>query len=399
MKYLIILGDGMADYKRDDLGGRTPLQYAHTPNMDRLAEMGTVGLVKTVPDGLPPGSDVANLCVMGYDPLVYYTGRSPLEAVSMGVKLNDDDVAFRCNLVTLSNEQNYQEKTMVDYSAGEIQSDRAAQMILDLDSHFDKEGMKFYPGISYRHLLVWNKGPAKSDLTPPHDISGRKITEYLPTGEGGDVLLSLMKESNRLLNLHPGNTGHPEAKPANSVWFWGQGTTPALTKFRDQFGVTGAVISAVDLIKGIGICADMEVIEVEGATGNIHTNFAGKASAAIEALKKGTDFVYLHIEAPDEAGHQGSTDIKVKAIEEIDRQVLGPLMEQMKEFSDYKIMVLPDHPTPLSLMTHTSDPVPFVTYDSRNPKKNVGLTYCEDNAVKGPYIERGHELMEKFIKE
>lgn len=398
MKYLVILGDGMADCKRDELGGLTPLQYAKTPNMDRLASMGTMGLVRTVPEGLPPGSDVANLSVMGYDPLVFYTGRAPLEAVSMGVKLDGNDVAFRCNLVTLSGNPVFEDKTMVDYSAGEINSDRAAVLIKGLDGHLKKEGMKFYPGVSYRHLMVWRGGPAGASLTPPHDITGKTIADHLPRGEGGDILLSVMKESHPYLRSHPANTGQPGARPANSVWFWGQGKAPALTRFKDRFGVSGAVISAVDLIKGIGICAGMDVVEVEGATGNIHTNFAGKASAALDALRRGADMIYVHIEAPDEAGHQGSTEIKVRAIEEIDRQVLGPAMEQMKEFGEYKIMLLPDHPTPLSVMTHTSDPVPYVIYDSRKPMANPGATYCEEAAARGPFVERGHDLMGYFIK-
>lgn len=398
MKYLVILGDGMADRRRDELKGLTPLQYAKTPNMDRLASMGAMGLVRTVPEGFPPGSDVANLSVMGYDPAAYYTGRAPLEAVSMGVKLNENDVAFRCNLVTLSGEPVFEDKAMADYSAGEIKSDRAAALIRDLDRYLRKEGIKFYPGVSYRHLMVWSGGPAGTSLTPPHDISGKKIAEFLPRGDGGEVLLLLMKESHPFLAAHPANAGGPGVRPANSVWFWGQGRSPSLTKFRDRFGVSGAVISAVDLIKGIGICAGMEVVEVEGATGNIHTNFAGKASAALDALRRGVDLVYVHIEAPDEAGHQGSTELKVRAIEEIDRQVLGPVLEQMREFGEYKVMLLPDHPTPLSVMTHTSDPVPYVIFDSRKPLDSPGAAYCEEDAARGPFVERGHQLMRLFIK-
>ncbi len=398
MKYLIILGDGMADYKLEELGGVTPLQYAFTPNMDRLAAEGITGLVKTVPDGLPPGSDVANLSVMGYDPLSCYTGRAPLEAVSMGVKLGERDVAFRCNLVTLSEDDDYGDKTMVDYSAGEIASDRAAALIKDLDGMLGNGEMRFYPGISYRHLMVWRGGPVETVLTPPHDISGKTIGDFLPRGAGGDILLSVMKESNRILKSHPANDPGRFERPANSVWFWGQGRSPSLAGFRDRFGVSGAVISAVDLIKGIGICAGMEVVEVEGATGNIHTNFDGKALAALKALEEGADLVYVHIEAPDEAGHQGSTEIKVRAIEEIDRRVLGPAIERMKGFGEFKIMVLPDHPTPLPVMTHTADPVPFVIYDSRSPRRNPGATYCEECAARGPFVERGHELMGMFLK-
>ncbi|MCL6609939.1 MAG: cofactor-independent phosphoglycerate mutase [Peptococcaceae bacterium] len=397
MKYLIILGDGMADQGREELGGLTPLQYARTPNMDRLAESGILGLVRTVPDGMPPGSDVANLSVMGYDPLVYYTGRAPLEAVSMGVKLDEGDVAFRCNLVTLSDDPVYENKTMVDYSAGEISSDRAAELIRDLDRCLGGDEMRFYPGVSYRHLMVWRGGPDGAVLTPPHDITGKKVGGHLPRGDGGELLLSVMRESHVFLSSHPANHKDLGLRPANSVWFWGQGRSPRLKPFRDRFGVSGAVISAVDLIKGIGICAGMEAVEVEGATGNIHTNFEGKISAALEALERGADLVYVHVEAPDEAGHQGNTELKVRAIEEIDRRVLGPALERMKEFGDYKIMVLPDHPTPLSVMTHTADPVPFVIYDSRRPRKNQGAAYCEEAAAGGMCIGRGHDLMDLFI--
>ncbi len=397
MKYLVLLGDGMADYGREELGGLTPLKYARTPNMDRLASTGTVGLVKTVPDGLPPGSDVANLSVLGYDPRVCYTGRAPLEAVSMGVRLGEGDVAFRCNLVTLSDDPVYEDKTMVDYSAGEIASDRAAVLIRDLDRLLGNEEMSFYPGVSYRHLMVWRGGPEDTVLTPPHDITGRKIAGFLPGGNGGDRLISVMKESHGFLKHHPANNPREGERPASSVWFWGQGKSPGLKKFRDRFGLSGAVISAVDLIKGIGICAGMEVVEVEGATGNIHTNFSGKAAAALEVLGRGADLVYLHVEAPDEAGHQGNTEIKVRAIEAIDRLVLGPVIEGMKEFGEFRILVLPDHPTPLSVMTHTADPVPFVIYDSRRPRNNAGVTYCEEAAAGGTFIERGHELMEFFI--
>ncbi|MCL6477555.1 MAG: cofactor-independent phosphoglycerate mutase [Peptococcaceae bacterium] len=398
MKYLVLLGDGMADYKRPELGGLTPLQYAKTPNMDRLAAAGTMGLARTVPDGLPPGSDVANLSVLGYDPAACYTGRAPLEAVSMGVKLGEHDVAFRCNLVTLSDGGEYEDKTMVDYSAGEISSERAAVLINDLGCYLNKENMRFYPGVSYRHLMVWSGGPAGTVLTPPHDISGQKIAGYLPRGGGGDELLALMKESHQFLKSHRLNLSGRGDRPANSVWLWGQGKSPALRKFKDRYNLSGAVISAVDLIKGIGLCAGMEVVKVEGATGNIHTNFAGKAAAALEAFDRGADLVYLHVEAPDEAGHQGNTETKVRAIEEIDEKVLGPLLAQLGRFGDFKVMVLPDHPTPVSLMTHTAEPVPFVIFDSRSTRVGAGGAYCEETAARGVYVERGHELMDIFLE-
>ncbi|MFZ5648827.1 MAG: cofactor-independent phosphoglycerate mutase [Bacillota bacterium] len=398
MKYLVILGDGMADYPCDELGGITPLQKAATPNMDRLASEGVMGMARTVPDGFPPGSDVANLSVMGYDPAVYYTGRAPLEAVSMGVKLAENDVALRCNLVTLSGEEDYERKVMADYSAGEIESGQAAVLIRELDAFLNKDNMKFYPGVSYRHLMVWSDGPADTRLTPPHDISGKVIADYLPSGNGGQDLLSLMKLSHPFLKYHRVNAARGD-RPANSVWFWGQGKTPALKGFREKYGLSGSVISAVDLIKGIGICAGLEVVEVEGATGNIHTNFHGKAAAIIESFRKGADFVYAHIEAPDEAGHQGDMKTKIKAIEEIDSKVLGPVLSQMEEFGHYKILVLPDHPTPLSIMTHTADPVPFVIFDSRRPGYNPGVKYCEEEAAKGRFIEKGHDLMGMFLKD
>ncbi|MHB8158236.1 MAG: cofactor-independent phosphoglycerate mutase [Desulfocucumaceae bacterium] len=398
MKYLIVLGDGMADYSCPELGDKTPLQAASKPNMDRLAACGKMGLVKTVADGLAPGSDVANLSVLGYDPAVYYTGRAPLEAVSMGVSLGEGDVAFRCNVVTLSDEKIYEEKIMLDYSAGEISSQRASVLIKALGSFLNSKDMIFYPGISYRHLMVWAGGPVDTGLTPPHDISGKKIAEYLPKGSGGAELLSVMKKSNPFLKDHAINTGSDNGRPANSVWFWGQGKSPSLIGFKQKYGISGAVISAVDLIKGIGICAGMDVVEVEGATGNIHTNFTGKAAAALEAFRRGAELVYLHIEAPDEAGHQGSMETKVRAIEEIDSKVLGPLIEKMKEFGRFKIMVLPDHPTPLSVMTHTSDPVPYVIYDSGELMRDTGLTYCEEAAAGGTFVHRGHDLMDFFIK-
>jgi len=398
VKYLIVLGDGMADYKCDEIGGLTPLQYAHTPNMDRLASMGNMGLVKTVPDGLPPGSDVANLSVFGYDPLVYYTGRAPLEAVSMRIKLGPDDVAFRCNLVTLSKEAVFEGKIMVDYSAGEIESARSAILVNELNSFLDREDMRIYPGISYRHLMVWRGGPVDTVLTPPHDISGRKIAPYLPKGGGSRELLDLIKKGHAFLQDHRLNTAVETDRPANSIWLWGQGKSPALKSFKEKFNLSGSVISAVDLIKGIGICAGLYVVEVPGATGNIRTNFSGKAAAAIDAFKCGSDFVYIHIEAPDESGHQGNMDHKLRSIEEIDGKVVGPLMEQMKEFGDFRMMVLPDHPTPLSIKTHTSDPVPYLIYDSRSPRNNAGTAYCEEYAAAGRYFGSGVELMNHFIK-
>lgn len=400
MKYVILLGDGMADGKIAELGGKTPLQFANTPYLDFLAESGEMGTAKTVPEGFPPGSDVANLSVMGYDPKEYYTGRSPLEAVSMGIALGDNDVAFRCNLVTLSEEGTFEEKTMLDYSSDEITTPEAGELLREINARLGSDEMRFYAGISYRHLLVWKGGPSGGELTPPHDISGRVITRYLPKAEGAAALLNFMKESNKFLPGHPVNQKRVEAglKPATSVWFWGQGKRPAIPKFYDKYRLTGSVISAVDLIKGLGICAGLDVVEVEGATGNIHTNFRGKALAALSELKKGKDFVYVHVEAPDEAGHRGELDNKVKAIEEVDK-MLGQLLEGLKQFESYKIMVLPDHPTPMSTRTHSSNPVPFVIYTKGQENKNENATYDEEAAVKNNFmILSGQELMDYFIQ-
>lgn len=400
MKYIIVVGDGMADYNLPELDNKTPLQYAHTPNMDNLVLQGEIGLVKTVPKGFAPGSDVANLSVMGYAPEKYYTGRSPLEAVSMGVELSDEDVAFRCNLVTLSGETNYKDKQMVDYSAGEITSEEAQEIIRAVESKLSTEEIHFYPGISYRHLMVWRGGPVNIELTPPHDISGRVVEEYLPKGADGDSLLQIMQKSYSLLQDHPVNKKRMEKglSLASSVWLWGQGKKPALPLFKDLYQMEGAVISAVDLIMGIGICAGLQVIQVPGATGNIHTNFKGKAEAALGALKDGADFVYLHVEAPDEAGHQGDIDVKVRAIEEIDKNVLGIILEGLKDLDDYRIMVLPDHPTPISIRTHTAEPVPFTIAGKNNTGKGFN-NYNEESAkAAGILIEDGPALMRRFLQ-
>ncbi|GAW93352.1 cofactor-independent phosphoglycerate mutase [Calderihabitans maritimus] len=402
MKYVVILGDGMADYPIEEIGGKTPLDYARTPNMDRLAASGRIGLVKTVPDGFSPGSDVANLSVMGFDPRRYYTGRSPLEAIGMGVSLNDSDITFRCNLVTLSDEADYRRKTMVDYCADEITTAEAAELIDEVNRRLGNEDFRFYAGVSYRHLMVWNNGPHELEMTPPHDISGRTIGNYLPRGEGSDILLELMMESYGFLGEHPVNRARMERglKPANSLWFWGQGRKPVLPPFSEKFGLTGAIISAVDLTKGIGKCAGLEAVNVPGATGNIRTNFRGKALAALEQLEAGKDFVYIHIEAPDEAGHRGELETKIKAIEEIDEKVVGEVWRGLEKFESYRIMVLCDHFTPLSLRTHVADPVPFAIYQKGWPERNNHeIGFNEQSAVStGLIIEEGYRLMDHFIK-
>jgi 2,3-bisphosphoglycerate-independent phosphoglycerate mutase len=400
MKYLLILADGMADYKIDKLGNKTPLQFAQTPNMDMLAKSSVIGLVKTVPPKFPPGSDVANLSVMGYDPRKYYTGRSPLEAVSMGVELGVRDLALRCNLVTLSAVEDYRDKTMLDYSSGEISSAESAQLIEAVKDEFDSEIFNFHAGISYRHLLVWKDGIDKSlTLTPPHDISDCKIMNYLPSGSDGDLLLDMMVQSEKILINHPINQNRLEKglNPATSLWFWGEGSKPALNSFEDKYQLKGSVVSAVDLVKGLGICAGLTPIKVDGATGGIITNFAGKARAALDELKRGQDFVYLHIESPDEAGHQGELETKIWAIEQIDQEVIRLVISELDDFDDIRILVLPDHPTPLALRTHTSDPVPFMLFDKNNPLESGITKYDEETALQGSFFDNGYELMDYFI--
>ena len=402
MKYIVVLGDGMADYKLEELGGKTPLQYAKKPHIDALARKAEVGLCKTVPDGFKPGSDVANLSVMGYDPKDCYTGRSPLEAVSIGIKLAPTDVTLRCNLVTVSDEEPYEEKRMLDYSAGEISTAEAGELIQFLKAHLDAEDMTLYAGVSYRHCLVVHNGKTGHELTPPHDISGKPVKGRLPLGPYGERYLSMMKRSYELLKDHPINRARIAAgkNPANSVWFWGEGTKPALENFREKFGLQGGVISAVDLVKGIGILAGMQVIDVEGATGNYDTNFAGKANAALGALLGGLDFVYIHMEAPDECGHQGDIAHKVYSIEQIDEKVAAPLVRGLKEAGEpFKMLICPDHPTPIAVRTHVADPIPYLLYSSEEERSNGAESYDEDAAAKtGMFVPAGCMLLQKMLK-
>ena len=402
MKYVVILGDGMSDYPVEELGGKTPLEVAKKPNIDYLCQNGEVGLVYNVPDNLSPGSDVANLSAMGYDPQKYYSGRSPLEAVSIGVDMKDTDIVFRCNVVTITeDEPNYEDKIILDHSADEITTEEARLLIEDVQKHFGNEIFKFYPGVSYRHALVWDKGGEKYTLTPPHDILERRIGDYLPKGEDSAPLYDMMKKSYDFLNNHPVNLDREKRglKKANTIWIWGEGKKPMLDNFEHKFGIKGSVISAVDLIKGIAICAGMESIDVEGATGNVHTNFKGKAIAAIDALKNGSDYIYIHMEAPDECGHRHEIENKVKSIELIDEIVVGYVKDELDKMGeDYKILVLPDHPTPLNLRTHTRDAVPYIIYDSRDKKPSGIESYTEQNAkTSGIVIEKGHTIMNKFI--
>lgn len=401
MKYIVILGDGMADYPVDYFDGKTILEVAEKPTIDYMSRHGELGMCKTVQDGMKPGSDVANLSVMGYDTSKCYTGRSPLEAASIGVEMKDDDVTFRTNLVTLSDEENYADKTMLDYSSGEITTEESTQLMQAIADALNTDAIKFYPGISYRHLCVWNGGSTNVELTPPHDISDRKITDYLPKGDGAEKLFEMMKASEEILKNHPVNKARVEKglNPATSIWPWGEGTKPSVDNFYEKYGLKGAVISAVDLIKGIAKCAGMESIDVPGATGNCETNWTGKADAALDALLRGNDFVYLHMEAPDEMGHQGKPDKKKFAVETIDNTVVKFLKDELeKRGIEYKMLIMPDHPTPIKLKTHVSDPVPYIIYDPRNTDGGSGLCYTEENGKQtGIYIEKGYTLMDKFL--
>ncbi len=394
MKSVVILGDGMADRKIRKLNNKTILDVAKKPNIDMLCALGETGLAKTVPDNMKPGSDNANLAVMGYNPNVYYTGRSPLEAASMGVPLSDGDVAIRLNLVTLSSDENFEDKIMVDYSAGEITTEEASELIRAIKPLFDDKNRTLFEGLSYRHCLKIKNFDGKTEFTPPHDISDKRIGEYLPKGDFSEEFIEIYKKAYDILSNHPINIKRiaEDKNPANCCWLWGMGTKPSLESYGEKYKVNGAVISAVDLIKGIGMLSGMEVIDVEGATGNIDTNFDGKAAAAIDALKRGKDYVYVHIEAPDEAGHHGDIETKIKAVELIDKKIVKPIAEYLKSTGEaYNILIMPDHPTPIALKTHVNEPVPFVLYRSYD-EKMCGLSYNEDNGKKGKYFENGWEL-------
>jgi len=402
MKHIVILGDGMADYAVPYFDNKTILDVANKPNIDYMCSHGELGLVKTVQDGMKPGSDVANLSVMGYDTKKYYSGRSPLEAASIGVDMLETDVTFRCNIVTLSDEENYEDKTMLDYSSGEISTEEAKELIKAVATELNTEDIKFYPGVSYRHLTVWANGSTNVELTPPHDISDKKIAEYLPKGDGSEKILEMMKKSEQILKNHPINIERIKngKNPATSIWIWGEGKKPLLSDFGEKYNLKGSVISAVDLIKGIAICAGMRSIDIEGATGTYHTNFDGKAEAALKALTEdGDDFIYIHMEAPDECGHQGDAPNKKLSVELIDEKVVGKIRRELDSKGiAYKMLILPDHPTPITLKTHVSDPVPYIIYNSEN-LQNTGLTYNEENAKKtGIYIEEGYTLMDRFLK-
>lgn len=394
MKYVIILGDGMADRPIKELDGKTPLAYAETPTLDRLSKVSEIGLVHTIPEGMKPGSDTANLSVLGYDPKKYYTGRSPLEALSIGVDMKDTDVAIRCNIVTVSDDDKpYEQKTIIDHSSSEISTEEAKVLIEAVQKELENDEFKYYVGTSYRHLTIWDKGQV-IELTPPHDILGNVIGKYLP---GEDKLRQMMKKSYDILSNHPINVERKKKglNPANSLWFWGAGTRPCVTSFEEKNNKTGAMISAVDLLKGIAVGAKMKVIEVEGANGTLETNYEGKAQAAVDVLTKGGyDFVYVHVEAPDEMGHQGSVERKVKAIQYLDERVIKNVYEGLKAAGeDFRMLVLPDHPTPICIRTHSSEPVPYLLYDSTN-EITSSFDYNEKCAEEsGTYIAEGHLII------
>ena len=398
MKYVIVLGDGMADRPIDELGGMTPLEYAQTPQMDALAAAGEIGMVHTIPEGMSPGSDTANLSVLGYDPKIYYSGRSPLEALSIGVDMKPTDVSLRCNIVTLSEkEENFEDKKILDHSSGEISTEEAAILIDAVKKELETDIYKFYVGTSYRHLLIWQQGQVV-DLTPPHDVLGQTVGQYLPEDA---VLKEMMKKSYDILVNHPINVERKKKgqNPANACWFWGAGTRPSLSSFQEKTGLKGAMISAVDLLKGIAGGASMKNISVEGANGGLNTNYEGKAQAAVDALtKEDCDFVYVHLEAPDEMGHQGSVERKVQAIENLDARVIAPIKAGLEQAgAEFRMLVMPDHPTPISLRTHTGDSVPYLLYDSTKVQQNSWKYNEREAEQSGHSVARGCEMMDYLI--
>ena len=399
MKYVVLLGDGMADWAVESLGGKTPLEYAKIPYMDRMARKGTLGLIDTVPKGMKPGSDVAILSVLGYDPARCYTGRGPLEAASMGVELDPDDLAFRCNLVTLGEGP---DPVMADFTAGHITTAEAREIILGLDQAIGSPRLKFYPGVGYRHLLVWKGGGPVVETTPPHDITGQATGAYLPTGKGAEEVLNLMRKSREVLKDHPINRFREEKgkKKATSIWLWGQGGKPAMEPLSKKFGLRGGMISAVDLLNGLGVYAGLQVLNVEGATGYIDTNYVGKAEKALEALRE-KDLVFVHVEAPDEMGHEGNTEGKIKALEDFDEKVVGTVLKGIGSLGDYRVLVLSDHPTPVAKKTHVSEASPFAVFSSiASDNLGNGRSYGETAAREsGVVVSPGWQLMEGFIRD
>ena len=399
MKYIIVLGDGMADEPIASLNQKTPLEFAHTLAMDALSKKGEIGMVHTIPEGLAPGSDTANLSVLGYDPKIYYSGRSPLEVLSIGVPMKEDDIALRCNVVTISEENvEFEKQTIIDHSSGEISTEDAAVLIEVVKKELAKEGYHFYVGTSYRHCLIWEKGKVV-ELVPPHDVLEQVIGQYLPKDA---VLRDMMKKSYEILKDHPLNVERKKKglNPANCLWFWGAGTKPMLADFREKTGKKGIMISAVDLLKGIAVGSGMDNAHVEGANGGLHTNYEGKMKAAVKALAKdGYDFAYIHVEAPDEMGHQGSAERKVQAIEYLDERIIAPVVKNLEEKGiDFRILILPDHPTPVRVRTHTAGNVPYLLYDS-TLERNESWVYNEKAALEsGNFVEKGHTLIDKLFE-
>lgn len=399
MKYVVVLGDGMADEPIEEIGNQTPLEYAKTPCMDQLSKKSKIGLVHTIPEGMNPGSDTANLAVIGYNPRKYYTGRSPLEALSIGVDMKDTDIAIRCNIVTVSDDAlPYEKKTIIDHSSSEISTEDAAILLKAVQEKLQNEMFQFYVGTSYRHLLIWDCGETV-DLTPPHDILGKVIGGYLPTE---NLLKDMMVKSYEILNNHPLNIERAKKglNKANSIWFWGAGTKPALDSFTEKTGKKGVMISAVDLLKGIAVGAGLKNIEVEGADGTLHTNYEGKAKAAVDALtKEDYDFAYIHVEAPDEMGHQGSLERKLQAIESLDSKVIKVVKEGLDKANEsYRLLIMPDHPTPISIRTHTSSPVPYLLYDSTKEESHEWNYNEKDAKLSGNYLEEGYTLLSEFLE-
>lgn len=397
-KFIVVLGDGMADEPIESLGGKTPLEYADTPALDRLSKRSEIGLVHTIPEGMKPGSDTANLSVLGYDPKIYYSGRSPLEALSIGVPMKDTDIALRCNIVTISeNDVPFEEQIIIDHSSGEISTEDCAVLLNAVKEELQNETYQFYVGTSYRHCLIWNRGQVL-ELSQPHDVLGQVIGQYLPSDAN---LLSMMKRSYEILKDHPLNIERKKKglNPANCCWFWGAGTKPMLSSFEEKNGVKGMMVSAVDLLKGIAVGAGMGVAHVEGANGGLNTNYEGKTQAALDALKNGYDFAYIHVEAPDEMGHQGSVEKKVKAIEYLDQRVIGPLTRALdEEKTDYRLLVMPDHPTPIRVRTHTADSVPYLIYDSTDLQSHT-WNYNEKEAKEsGNFVAKGHTIIDKLLQ-
>jgi 2,3-bisphosphoglycerate-independent phosphoglycerate mutase len=398
VKYIILQGDGMADYPLEVLGGKTPLEAAKTPNMDWLAAHGVFGMAHVIPKGFPPGSDVGNMSIMGYDPAVYHTGRSPLEAASMGVALGPNDIAFRCNLVTLGGSGS--ETFMEDFTSGHISTEDAAAIIRDIARELGRDGIEFFPGVSYRHLMVWRDGKEKMETTPPHDITDQKVAPYLPNGDGAELLRELMEASKPVLADHPANRKRAAGgqRKASSIWLWGQGRAPALPPLTERFGIRGGVISAVDIIHGLGVYAGLERIFVPGITGFLDTNYSGKGEYGVKSLEK-NDLVFIHVEATDEAGHMGDVEKKIQAIEDFDEKVVGTVLQRMAHRKDWRVLLMPDHPTSIALKTHVAEPVPFVLYSAERSRNNGNVGYNEKDAAKtGIVAEQAFKLMEALIE-